>query len=133
MLLCCRSPKRLSEATEFDWTKGAMAQGLAAYREGNFFLAHEFWEEQWRRSLLPEKTFVQALIQLSCAMHHHQRGNPRGAYGQLNHALVKLQDFPAAYGGLNVGALRDEMAGWIVSLGAERSAPTPPIPALRLL
>jgi len=123
----------LSEATEFDWTTGPMAQGLAAYRAGSFFLAHEFWEEQWHRSLLPEKTFVQALIQLSCAMHHHQRGNLRGAYGQLNHALVKLQSFPATYGGLNVSALREEMAGWIVALGGEGSTPLPHTPALHLL
>ena len=123
----------MSETPELDWTAGAMAEGLAAYRDGRFFLAHEFWEEHWRLCRPPEKTFVQALIQLACAMHHHQRGNQRGAASQLNHALVKLQGFPAAYGGLNVAALRDEMAGWIVALAGDAAMAMPDVPALRLL
>jgi len=110
-----------------------MAEGLAAYRTGNFFLAHEFWEEHWRLCRPPEKTFVQSLIQLACAMHHHQRGNLRGAASQLNHALVKLQGFDANYGGLNVAALRDEMAGWIVALAGDAAMAMPDVPALRLL
>ena len=122
----------MSEAAEFDWAAGAMAEGLAAYRAGNFFLAHEYWEEHWRQCRPPSKTFVQALIQLACAMHHHQHGNRRGAASQLDHALVKLQGFPASYGSLDVSALRDEIAGWIVALAGDAALTSPPVPTLHI-
>ncbi|MGA8041663.1 MAG: DUF309 domain-containing protein, partial [Terracidiphilus sp.] len=47
-----------------DWTRGPLAEGLACYHLGEFFLAHEHWEAVWLTLRQPEKNFLQALIQV---------------------------------------------------------------------
>jgi predicted metal-dependent hydrolase len=117
---------------ELDWNSEALANGLRSYRSGEFFLAHEYWEQVWIQCRQPEKTFVQALIQLACAFHHFQRNNLRGASSQLTAALRKLQNYPDLYGGVEVASLRRQMGDWLLALGAEESRPYPPIPVVRL-
>ncbi len=55
---------------EFDWTQGALAEGLQRYHAGEFFAAHESWESLWLVAEEPEKTFLQGLIQVTAAFHH---------------------------------------------------------------
>ena len=52
---------------KFDWTQGALAEGLRLYQEGEFFRAHEAWESVWLESQEPEKMFLQGLIQVTAA------------------------------------------------------------------
>ena len=35
-----------AERMKFDWTQGALAEGLRLYQEGEFFAAHETWGER---------------------------------------------------------------------------------------
>jgi len=58
---------------DFDPTRGDLAEGLQRYEAGAFFSAHEAWEDVWLQSQEPDKTFVQALIQLTAARHHLRR------------------------------------------------------------
>jgi hypothetical protein len=104
---------------EMDWTTGALADGLRSYRSQEFFLAHEYWESIWIQCRQPEKTFVQALIQLACAFHHFQRGNLRGANSQLTASLRKLQNYSDAYAGIEVASLREEIGEWLLALASE--------------
>lgn len=118
---------------ELDWNATPLADGLRAYRNAEYFLAHEYWEQQWLRCVPPEKTFVQALIQLSCGLHHFQRGNRRGAYSLLDRSLVKLQTYPALFAQIDVAGLRREISSWILALAApEPPATWPEAPRLRL-
>jgi hypothetical protein len=48
---------------EFDWTQGALAEGLRRYNTGEYFTAHEAWETVWLEAHEPDKTFLQGLIQ----------------------------------------------------------------------
>ena len=75
---------------KLDWTQGGLAEGLRCYRTREFFAAHEHWESVWLATKGPEKAFLQALIQLAAALHHIQRGNPRGAASLLGSALRDL-------------------------------------------
>ena len=61
----------------FDWTQGALAEGLQHYHAGDFFAAHESWESLWMVAQEPDKMFLQGLIQVTAAFHHLQRNNPR--------------------------------------------------------
>jgi predicted metal-dependent hydrolase len=49
---------------EFDWTQGALAEGLRRYDAGEFFNAHEAWGTVWLQAQEPDKTFLQGLIQV---------------------------------------------------------------------
>ncbi|PKL76741.1 MAG: hypothetical protein CVV27_08730 [Candidatus Melainabacteria bacterium HGW-Melainabacteria-1] len=66
------------------------AAAVALFNQGQFFAAHEAWEALWIHSAGPEKTLLQGLIQLSVALHHHQRGNHKGAAGVFRRAQMRI-------------------------------------------
>lgn len=105
-----------------NWTQGGLADGLRSYRAGEFFAAHEHWEGVWLGSQEPEKTFLQALIQLAAAFHHYQRGNRAGTGSLLKAALDRLEGYPEEFGGIAVAPLREEIRRWMRAL-AERNPP----------
>ena len=96
-----------------DWSCGALAEGLGCYRREEFFLAHEHWEAVWLGAEEPEKTFLQALIQVTAAFHHLQRGNEVGTRSLLRAALRRLEGYPAEFGGVDVVRLREEVGFWV--------------------
>ena len=114
-----------------DWTDGALAEGLRCYRNEEFFLAHEHWESIWLNCDEPEKTFLQALIQIAAAFHHLQRNNRIGAASLLRAALRRLEPFPAAYGGVEVEALRESIRAWLGMLDGEGPGREIPYPQIR--
>jgi predicted metal-dependent hydrolase len=115
-----------------DWTGGALAAGLACYRNQQFFEAHEHWEEAWNRLSDPEKLFVQALIQVTVAMHHFENANRAGALSLLERAQRKLEKYPGQFGGVEVAILRDDLCAWLCALGESAPAPSD-VPAIRLV
>jgi hypothetical protein len=48
-----------AEGVSFDWSCGALAEGLTCYRRAEFFLAHEHWESVWLTLEEPEKSSLQ--------------------------------------------------------------------------
>lgn len=114
-----------------DWSSGALAEGLHCYVSGEFFLAHEHWESVWLKCDEPEKTFLQALIQITAAFHHLHRRNFKGAASLLRGALRRLDAFPAAYGGIEVAAVRESVREWLQVLGAGEPSTTLLVPRIR--
>jgi hypothetical protein len=114
-----------------DWSCGALAEGLRCYKSGEFFLAHEHWEGVWLKCKQPEKTFLQALIQITAAFHHLQRKNLIGAASLLRAAMRRLDAFPTAYGGIEVEDLRASVRAWLRALDREDPSLRPPIPQIR--
>lgn len=108
---------------EFDWNAGGLAEGMRCYRARQFFEAHEHWEGVWLQSAEPSKTFLQALIQVTAAFHHLERGNRTGAVSLLTRALHRLEAFPGMYGGVPVEDLRAALRAWLNVL---RQEPLPP-------
>ncbi len=107
---------------EFDWTTGALAEGLRLYQAEKFFAAHEAWERLWLVAQEPDKMFLQALIQVTAAFHHLQRKNPLGTTRLLRTALRKLERYPANFGSVSVDLLCDDIRVWLQALeegGAE--------------
>lgn len=113
-----------------DWTQPALADGLRCYRAGEFFLAHEHWEDAWRAQQGAEKPFLQALIQIAVAMHHFQRGNCIGAASLLTRALRRLEACPPQFAGIDVEALRSSLRRWLGALQSAEAAPPPYPPIL---
>src|SRR5580704_4946085 len=115
---------------KFDWTQGALAEGLRLYHAGEFFAAHEAWESVWLESQEPEKMFLQALIQVTAAFHHLQRNNPRGTAQLLQAALGRLERYPACFGGISITLLCNDIREWLQAL--ETGAPAPPLTSARI-
>lgn len=89
--------------------------GIALCNSGEFFKAHEVWEEVWLAAPEPEKTFLQGLIQLAAAFHHYSRGNRAGGQSLATAALEKLAKFPGDYSGINLAALRLAVREWLAA------------------
>lgn len=106
-------------STKFDWTTGPLAEGLHCYRTQQFFEAHEHWETIWLTLSEPEKSFLQALVQLSAAFHHQRQGNRIGAISLLTRSLGRLDRCPAQFCNLNLRALRADARVWLGAMEAE--------------
>ena len=116
---------------EFDWTQGALAEGLGCYDAGEYFIAHEAWETVWLEAHEPDKTFLQGLIQVTAAFHHLQRNNPLGTARLLQAALRRLERYPACFGGISVTVLCSDIRERIQALNANE--PTPELARARIL
>ena len=108
---------------QFDWSEGALAEGLRLYHAGEFFAAHEAWEGVWLRAQEPEKKFLQGLIQVTAAFHHLQRHNPHGTVLLLQAALGRFEHYPACFGDISVALLCSDIREWLQAL--ELGAPDP--------
>ena len=118
---------------KLDWSGGGLAEGLRCYRKEEFFAAHEHWESVWLGSHDPEKTFLQAVIQVAAAFHHLQRGNPEGGRSLLRRALRRLGAYPASFGGIAVAAFREEVLGWLETLEAGGATTERAFPEIRIV
>jgi uncharacterized protein len=114
----------------FDWTNGPLREGLQCYRNREFFLAHEHWEQIWLTSEKEDKVFLQGLIQMTAAFHHLAKNNRVGASSLLRAALRRLETFPSDFGGIAVGSLRNSMVSWLDALDMDRQAPQIPFPVI---
>jgi uncharacterized protein len=91
-------------------------EGLEAFNSGQFFEAHELWEDVWRETPEPNKRFLQGLIQVAAAFHHYSRQNALGTRKLLQAGLLKLEAFPEDHLGLEIEPLRAEVRGWVAAL-----------------
>ncbi len=82
-----------------------LEEGVRRFNEGQFFAAHEIWEEAWTPARGPQRLFLQALIHLAVGFHHTQRHNREGALRQLRKGLKKLAGYLPEAGGIHTLAL----------------------------
>lgn len=71
-------------------TEIALRRGIAQFNAGQFFEAHEIWEDWWRATTSPEKQTIQGMIQIAVAMHHAGTGNRTGAISVMERAIRNL-------------------------------------------
>lgn len=64
--------------------------GRAAFNRGEYFSAHELWEDVWHGLAGDDRTFVQGLIQIAAGLHHLREHRPGPAASLLRKGLQKL-------------------------------------------
>jgi predicted metal-dependent hydrolase len=101
-------------------------RGVDLFNRAEFFDAHEVLEDVWRAAPGAEKKFLQGLIQIAVALHHHTRGNLVGARSLLKRAARNLAGYPETFAGINLASLLDSLADWERALAG--GEPTPPLP-----
>jgi uncharacterized protein len=108
-----------------------LEQGRAAFNGGQYFEAHELWEEAWHELVGAERIFVQGLIQIAAGLHHLGQHRPQPAAGLLRKGLEKIsRGVPARFAHLHVEALARAGDRLLADLAAGATAPDPG--ALRL-
>jgi hypothetical protein len=71
---------------------GLFLDGLTHYLDGQFFEAHEVWEDLWRQTdpSSLDYVFYQGCIQLAVARYHASRGNVTGEKNLMRKAQFKF-------------------------------------------
>ena len=89
--------------------RSLFAVGLQLHNEGEYYEAHEAWEEIWANEGNDEwRLFVQGLIQVTSAFHKlFFQKEPRGAARLLERGLEKLDKYPPDYLGIALAPFRD--------------------------
>lgn len=103
---------KLDEAAE----ELAIAHGIELFNSRKFFDAHEAWEAVWLTAAEPDKRFLQGLIQISAAFHHHSRGNRLGMESLLRAGLLKIEHAPPVHRGMKIDAIRAAAREWLKAI-----------------
>jgi len=105
-------------------------KGVDQFNGGQFFEAHETWEEIWLAAAEPERAFLQGIIQIAAAFHHFTRGNRAGAQSLLQAGREKLAGFPETHGEVELERLRADARRWIAALGAGTASEPDALPRI---
>jgi uncharacterized protein len=89
--------------------------GIELFNRGEFFAAHEVWEDLWHECASADRRFYQALIQAAVAAYHWQRGNAAGAKRLYHSGRKYMEPFRPVHLGLAVddfwNAMSTHLAG----------------------
>lgn len=101
-------------------------EGIDLFNRGEWFEAHESWEEIWHMAQGDKKRFYQGLIQYTVTIEHIRRGNPRGVRSVYETCIPKFEGLPSIYMGINVDVVRSSlkaMADPVLAMGPEAFDP----------
>jgi|SRR5580693_4786282 predicted metal-dependent hydrolase len=107
-----------------------VAEGAARFNRGEFFAAHESWEEVWRSTTPEPRDLFQGLVQVAAAFHHFaDRRRPDVARRVMAKGLRRLAGCGDGGTGLDLERFLAETRRWEAWL-ADPVPPQPPYPDL---
>ena len=107
-------------------------EGIDLFNRGDFFLAHEAWEEIWRSTTPEPRHLFQGLVQVAAALHQildlKRTIGPRYTFAK---ARGHLEPFAPVACGLDVAGLLEAVGRWQewLEAGGER----PAAPSIRVI
>lgn len=119
---------------------GPVAEGLAAeelpeeylagirlFNAGEYYDAHEKWEERWQEIGDSSADYWKALIQAAVALLHWERGNVHGARKLYRTMRAYMQPYAPRFMRLDVDGFLEMLAAYFEPLhaAAERKEPIP--------
>ena len=79
-------------------------EGVELFNRGEYFDAHEVWEDLWRDCPAAQRRFYQSLIQAAVALYHWGNGNLTGATRLFQSGRRYMEPYRPTYLGLGVEA-----------------------------
>ena len=76
--------------------------GILLFNRGDFFEAHEVWEDVWVETAGPDKQFFQGLIQAAVGLCHFCNGNVRGAIKLYHSSRDYMRKYPSPHFGVDL-------------------------------
>jgi GNAT superfamily N-acetyltransferase len=110
-------------------TTGGYARGVELLRAGEWFAAHEAFEDAWRQAEPAERDFLQGLVHVAVAWYQAGRANRVGCERQLEKARWRLSPYAPEHAGLDVVGLLhsvDDARGRFPDLPPPHFADAPP-------
>ena len=81
-------------------------KGLFEYDNGDYFEAHEAWEDLWSDYHFLDRKFIQGLIQLAVSFVHLGNGNMIGARSLLKKCENKFTNYNGIHRNINMNELK---------------------------
>ena len=94
---------------ESDKMSELFLRGLDEYDKGEYFEAHEAWEDLWSDYNFSDRQFIQGLIQLSVSFVHLGNGNLTGAKNLLKKCQQKFEDYNGMHRDINLLDLKSSI------------------------
>ena len=89
----------------------ALARGAEHFNRGEFFEAHEIWEESWTSAPVRYRYFLQGIIHFAVACHHRSRGNMEGFEKQITKGRKRLAGYLPEFEGVGTRVLYEWEVG----------------------
>lgn len=100
--------------------------GIGHFNRGEYFDAHEVWEDLWRDCDPADRLFYQSLIQAAVALYHWNNANRAGASRLFTSGRDKMAGYRPAHRGLDVDGFWRQVEATLA--GALTGDPTPAPP-----
>ena len=84
-------------------------EGKSKYLRGEYFDAHEIWEDLWSDYYLIDRKLIQGLIQLCVSLVHLENGNLKGAKSLLKKSIEKFSQFEKTDRSINLKLLKEDL------------------------
>ncbi|MBI4565213.1 MAG: DUF309 domain-containing protein [Planctomycetes bacterium] len=84
-------------------------RGLDHFNRGEYFEAHEVWEDLWIEVNDDRKGFLHGLIQAAVALHHAGKHNVNGARSLYRRMWNNLENFRPRFMGIDVDRFLERM------------------------
>ena len=75
--------------------------GVDHFNRGDYFEAHEVWEDLWHECSSADRLFYQSLIQAAVALYHSANGNRAGAERLFSRGRAKMAGYAVPHQGLD--------------------------------
>jgi len=105
-------------------------EAVTLFNEGDWYGAHDLFEELWHETNDPERRWLQGMVQLSVALLHRQRGNQHGAMVLLGEARGRLVAAASAPVGWQPEPLLAPLQTLLARLQSGQDSPDLPLPSL---
>jgi len=86
-----------------------LQQGIDFFNQGQWYEAHEVWEDLWRETEGEARGFYQGLVQLAVGLHHISGGNLRGGKRVLDRGIEHIRAFPDRFMGIDNERLQQDI------------------------
>ncbi|NJN14237.1 MAG: DUF309 domain-containing protein [Planctomycetes bacterium] len=87
-------------------------EGIRRFHEGEYWEAHESWEEIWLAEESSLRLYYQGLIQVTAAFHHYGNVNWKGMASLLKSGMEKLEGFRPRAMGLDLDSFLGRLEEW---------------------
>src|SRR5262249_7760100 len=107
-------------------------EGVGLFNRGEYFEAHEVWEDVWRDCPSAERRFYQGLIQAAVAVYHYSRNNQAGAARLFGSGKRYMAAYRPAHLGLSIDRFWQDVEAHIAPALGDPAAPSGPRPVITL-
>ena len=94
---------------DFKTIETLFEEGKSKYLRGEYFDAHEIWEDLWSDYYLIDRKLIQGLIQLCVSLVHLDNGNLKGAKSLLKKSIEKFSQFEKTDRSINLKLLKEDL------------------------